>query len=296
MAKREIAERIDGELTVEASPPCPNVADVRRDLDAAHDRRAVRSLVLSIRDFPAMKAPPARAPAAVPSADERRQVQRDLHDGVQNELVALVVKLALEQEDAGIPPTLAKTLAGLKARAQAALDTVRDIVRGTYPPQLADFGLARALRAQAARGPVDASLEGAGPRGIEEAQAAVYFACSEAIQDVATHAGRAPQIKLGRYHSHGTLAARIADDGRGFDPAQTADGAGLRNIRERLQPLDGTLRLTSTPRHATVLTVSLPWPSGSHATNDDDAPDSLPEMRGRLVCGSCDRSKPGRLM
>ena len=229
MAKREIAERIDGELTVEASLPCPNVADVRRDLDAAHDRRAVRSLVLSISDFPAMKAPPARASAAVPSADERRQVEPDLHDGVQNELVALVaLKLALAQEDAGIPPALAKTLAGLEARAQAALDTVRDIVRGTYPPQLADFGLARALRAQAARGPVDASLEGAAPRSIEEAQAAVDSACSEAIQDVATHAGRAAQIKLGLRHSHGTLAARIADDGRGFGPAQTPDGVAPR--------------------------------------------------------------------
>ena len=161
MAKREIAERIDGELTVEASPPCPKVADVRRDVDAAHDRRAVRSLVLSISDLPARKAPPARASAAVPSADERPQVERDLHEGVQNELVALVVELAVAQEDAGIPPTVAKTLAGLEARARAALAAVREIVRGTYPPQLADIGLVRALRAQAARGPVDASLEGA---------------------------------------------------------------------------------------------------------------------------------------
>ena len=269
MAKREIAGRIDGKLTVEASPPCPNVADVRRDLDAARDRRAVRS--------------PARAPAAVLSADERRQVERDLHAGVQNELVALVVKLALAQEDAGIPPAVAKTLAGLEARARAALDTVRDIVRGTYPTQLADFGLARALRAQPARGPVDTSLEGAAPRGIEEAQAAVHFACSETIQDVATHAGRAAQIKLGLRHSHGTLATRIADDGRGFDPAQSPDGAGLRNIRERVQPLDATLRLTCTPRHGRVLTVSLPWPSGSDATNGDDAPD----ISKRCAAASC---------
>jgi signal transduction histidine kinase len=160
VAKREIAERIDGELTVEASPPCPKAADVRRDVDAAYDRCAVRSLVLSISDLPARNAPPARAPAAVPLADERRPVERDLHEGVQNELVALVVKLALAREDAGIPPPVAKTLAGSKVRARAALDMVREIVRGTYPPQLADFDLARALRARAARGPVDTSLEG----------------------------------------------------------------------------------------------------------------------------------------
>ncbi len=283
MTKRETAERTDDELTLEASPPCPKLADVCRDVDAAHDRRAVRSPVLSISDFPPMKAPPAQAPAAVTLADERRQVQRDLHDGVQNELVALVVKLALALQDARIPPALAKTLAGLKASAQAALDTVRDIVSGIYPPQLADFGLVRALRAQAARGPVDASLERAAPRGIAEAQAAVYFACFEAIQDVATHAGRAAQIKLGLHHSHGTLAVGIADDGRGFDPAQTPDGAGLRNIRERVQPLDRTLRLTSTPRHGTVPTISPSGPPGQMHTNGDDAPDVLREMRGGLV-------------
>ena len=131
MAEREIGERIDGKLTVEASPPCPKVADVRRDLDAAHDCRAVRSLVLSISDLPARKEPPARAPAAVPLADERRQVERDLHDGVQNELMALVVKLALAQEDAGIPPAVAKTLAWPPLP-----------VRIVRPLRIADFGLA----------------------------------------------------------------------------------------------------------------------------------------------------------
>ncbi len=139
MAKRKIAERIDGELTVEASTPCPKIDDLRRDPGAAHDRGAVRSLVLSITDFPPMKAPPPRA-AAVPSADERRRLERDLHDGVQNQLVALVVT-ALAQKDGGIPPALAETVAGLEANAQAA------------------------------RAPLDASLEGAAPCGIEEAHA-----------------------------------------------------------------------------------------------------------------------------
>ena len=111
MAKREIAERSDGELTVEASPVCPKLADARRNRDAGHDRRAVRSLVLSISDAPPMKGPQLRAPAAVPLADERRRVERDLHDGVQKRLVALVVKLALAHEDAGVPSRLEKTLA-----------------------------------------------------------------------------------------------------------------------------------------------------------------------------------------
>ncbi len=143
MAKREIAERIDGELTVEASPPCPKVADVRRDLDAAHDRRAVRSLVLSISDLPARKAPPARAPAAVPLADERRQVERDLHDGVQNELVALVVKLALAQEDAGIPPAVAKTLAWPSWSDATNDDDAPDISKRCAAASCVDYAIAR---------------------------------------------------------------------------------------------------------------------------------------------------------
>ena len=162
MAKREIAERIDGQLAVEASAPSHQIADERGEREAASDRRAVRSLVPSIGGFQPMQAPrPARAPTAVPLADERRRLERDLHDGVQNELVALIVKLALAQQDAETPPALVEMLAGLEARAQAALDSVRNIARGIYPPPLADFGLAKALRAQAARAAVDVRLKGA---------------------------------------------------------------------------------------------------------------------------------------
>ena len=148
-------------------------------------------------------------------------MERDLHDGVQNELVALIIKLALAQQDAGTPPALRETLAGLEARAQAALDSVRNIVRGIYPPQLADFGLAKALRAQAARAPVDVRLQGTAPRSTEEAEEAVYFACSEAIQNVVKYAGRAAHVTLRLRHNQGALAVRIADGGRGFDPVHT---------------------------------------------------------------------------
>jgi signal transduction histidine kinase len=90
-------------------------------------------------------------PAATPVADDRRRLERDLHDGVQNELVALIVTLALAREDPETPPPLVETLAGLEARAQAALDLVRNIVSGIYPPLLADFGLADGRRLRARR-------------------------------------------------------------------------------------------------------------------------------------------------
>ena len=190
-------------------------------------------------------------------------MERDLHDGVQNELVALIIKLALAQQDAGTPPAVRETLAGLEARAQAALDSVRNIVRGIYPPQLADFGLAKALRAQAARAPVDVRLRGTAPRSTKEAEEAVYFACSEAIQNVTKYAGRAAHVTLRLRHNQGALAVRIADGGPGFDPVHTPGGAGLRNIRDRIEELGGTFKVASSPGHGTVLTISLPWPAAA---------------------------------
>ena len=261
MAKREIAERIDGHLTVEASTSGHEVAYERGEREAASDRRAVRSLVRSISKTQPRRAPrPARAPTARPLAEERRRLERDLHDGVQNELVALIIKLALAQQDAGTPPALRETLAGLEERAQAALDSVRNIVRGIHPPQL-DFGLARALRAQAARAPVDVRLEGTAPRSTKEAEEAVYYACSEAIQNVAKHARWAARVTLRLRHNQGALALRIADGGGGFDPAHTPGGAGLRNIGDRIEDLGGTFKVASSPGHGTVLTIWLPWPA-----------------------------------
>jgi len=172
-----------------------------------------------------------RARVALGGASERRRLERDLHDGVQSELVALIVKLALAQQDPETPPAFAHALAAIEARGQAALDSVRSIARGIYPPVLADFGLAVALRAQAARAAFGLRLVGTAPRAAEEADEAVYFACSEAIQNVVIHAGDAARVVLRLLHNHGSLVVRISDDGQGFEP-----GWG------------------------TVLTLALPWP------------------------------------
>ena len=147
-------------------------------------------------------------------------------------------------------------LAGLEARAQAALDSVRNVARGIYPALLADFGLAEALRSQAMRAVVDVRLMGSAPRGTEAAEEAVYFACSEAIQNAAKYAGGAAQVTLRLRHDQGSLGVLVADDGRGFEPAQTPEGAGARNIRDRIEP-----RLRSP--HGTVLSISLPWPAAA---------------------------------
>jgi len=260
--KSKIAEPTDAQLAIAASTPSHQLAGAHGERDAASQHRALRSLLLSISDSePIQTRRPPRAPAAIPLADDRRRLERDLHDGVQNELVALIVTLALAQEDPKTPPPLVETLAGLEARAQAVLDSVRNIARGIYPPLLADFGLAKALRVQAARAAVDVGLIGSAPRGTAAAEDAVYFACSEAIQNAAKHAGRGTRVALRLHYDPGSLAVRVADDGRGFDPAHTPRGAGLQNIRDRIEDLGGTFKLASRPGHGTAVIISLPWPA-----------------------------------
>jgi signal transduction histidine kinase len=194
-------------------------------------------------------------------ASARLRLERDLHDGVQSELVALILMVAAAQEDAETPPALAYMLAAIEARAQAALDSVRNVARGIYPPVLADFGLREALRGQAARVGVRMSLVGTAPRGTEEAEEAVYFACSEALQNVVKHAGTGARVRLRLRHHRGRLVVRISDDGHGFDPDRRTGGIGLRNMSDRIANLGGTFQLISEPGRGTVLTLALPWPT-----------------------------------
>jgi signal transduction histidine kinase len=177
--------------------------------------------------------------------------------------VALIVQLALAEQDPKTPPALAGTLAKLQAHAQSALDSVRKIGREIYPPLLADFGLREALRALAMRVAIRVSPVGTAPRSTGRAEAAVYFSCSEAIQNAAKHAGGDAQVTVRLDHHDETLRVQIADDGRGFDPARTPEGAGLQNIRDRIEGVGGTFHVASRRGFGTVLTISLPWPAAA---------------------------------
>jgi signal transduction histidine kinase len=212
---------------------------------------------------PARTAPARTAPAG---PDEWRRLERDLHDGVQNELVTLIVALASAEQDPRTPPAVAEMLAALEARAQAALASVRNIAGGIYPRVLADFGVPRALRTQAARAAIEVRLRGAAPRSTREVEEAVYFSCSEAIQNAAKHAGPAAHVEVSLHHHPGRLVVSIADDGPGFDPSQTLAGSGLQNIRTRIQDVGGTFSIASNPGPGTVLIISLPWPPPAGAT------------------------------
>jgi signal transduction histidine kinase len=209
----------------------------------------------------------ARLSAAV---RERRRLARDLHDGVQNELVSLIVGLSLAKEDCDTPPELAAKLSALGDRAHATLDTIREIGNGNRPRLLVLAGVTEAIRAQAARAPVTVSLVGAAPRSSAEAEEAVYFACLEALQNVTKHAGPSARVTLRMVYREGTLAVRIVDDGDGFVQLRRREGAGLTNIRDRLASVSGTVAINSTPGRGTAVTMTLPWLS-AHAGHDPAA-------------------------
>jgi signal transduction histidine kinase len=191
--------------------------------------------------------------------EERRRLERNLHDGAQQNLVALKVKLGLAEMLAENDPARAKELVGeLKSDADEALDTLRDLARGIYPPLLADRGLAAALEARARKATV--RVEVVAPdvaRYPREIEAAVYFCCLEALQNVQKYAGASrATVRLGEHD--GALTFEVEDDGRGFDPAGMPRGSGLTNMADRLDALGGRVDLYSEPGAGTTLKGSVP--------------------------------------
>ena len=159
--------------------------------------------------------------------EQRRRIERDIHDGAQQQLLAIADTLAVAQSLAGQDEERERALvARLKAETSGALETLRELARGIYPPLLADQGLPAAIRAQAGKapGPVEVSTDGVG-RYPPEIETAIYFCCVEALQNAARHApGSAVRISLADT-GHGRKF-EVTDDGPGFDPAATTSGIG----------------------------------------------------------------------
>ncbi len=191
--------------------------------------------------------------------EERRRLERNLHDGAQQHLVAIKVKLGLAEMLMARDPEKAKgTLEQLKGDADEALETLRDLARGIYPPLLADKGLPAALESQARKAtvPVSVVADGIG-RYSQDVEAAVYFSVLEALQNVQKYA-KARQVTVRLIGSEGTVAFEVIDDGEGFDTATARRGAGLTNMEDRLDALGGTLTVESTRGEGTRVSGELP--------------------------------------
>jgi signal transduction histidine kinase len=178
--------------------------------------------------------------------EERRRLERNLHDGAQQNLVALKVKLGLAAMLTEKDPGKARMLlAELKGETDEALDTLRDLARGIYPPLLADKGLAAALEAQARKAtvPVAVDADGVG-RYPQEIEAAVYFCVLEAVQNIQKHAG-ANNATIRLREEKAGLRFEVEDDGRGFDPEAHKRGSGTQNMEDRIDALDGSVSIAS---------------------------------------------------
>jgi signal transduction histidine kinase len=191
---------------------------------------------------------------------ERRRVERDLHDGAQQHLVALAINLRLVRDIVAEDPAAADEMIGQMADdVQLTIKELRELAHGIYPPLLADGGLGDALRAAAGRSPLSVHVtvaDGVG-RYCSEVEAAVYFSCLEALQNAAKHAQGAT-VKLGVWEESGGLLFAVSDDGPGFDPQAVRGGHGFVNMSDRLGAVGGTVRWDSEPGKGATISGSVP--------------------------------------
>jgi signal transduction histidine kinase len=191
--------------------------------------------------------------------EERRRIERNLHDGAQQQLVALAVQLKLARAMVERDPGRAGTmLDALQGSAGDALEQLRDLARGIYPPLLADGGLAAALEAQARKAPVRTTVEADEVgRYSQDVETAVYFCALEALNNVAKYA-EATRAVVFLSQVDGTLTFRVSDDGAGFDTGRTSSGTGLQGMADRLEAIGGELVVESEPGRGTTVTGVVP--------------------------------------
>jgi signal transduction histidine kinase len=221
---------------------------------AFENRRLQQDLLDSVQ---ALRASQRRLVGAASS--ERRKIERDLHDGVQQKLVALRIQLELALELVEGESVAGSRLAGISAGFDEALDDLRSVAHGIYPPLLADGGLVAGLQDAARRSTVPVTLEvGDVGRFSEDCESAVYYCCLEALQNVDKHAGHDAVASLRLWRDGRTLAFSVSDDGAGFDLRLGMRGAGLTNMADRMGAVGGFLNVRSEPGGGTTVEGRLP--------------------------------------
>jgi signal transduction histidine kinase len=238
------------------------LSDLARQVGLAFHNAQLDSALQTSLDELRKQADELRASRAriVASGDaERRRVERNLHDGAQQHLVALAVNLRLTRDMVADDPEAAvEMLEELGAAVQETIQELRELAHGIYPPLLVDGGLPDALRAVAARSPLDVRLETAGiGRYDRDVEAAVYFCVLEALQNAGKHAPGA-RVEITVEEQSGGLLFSVVDDGPGFDVAVATRGHGYTNMADRLGAIGGSIRWESEPGRGTAIRGSVP--------------------------------------
>ena len=203
-----------------------------------------------------------RARVVAVADDERRRIERDLHDGAQQRLVGLRIQLELAAERIRRPlPRESEALIELGGAVDATIDEVRTLARGVFPAVLADQGLEEALRSAARRAPIATALSGETVRRFgPEIESTVYFACVEALQNAVKHGAGATRISISLAELDGRLRFEVSDDGGGFERngGSANGGAGLVNMHDRVAAVGGELAVVSSPGAGTRVIGSVP--------------------------------------
>jgi signal transduction histidine kinase len=218
--------------------------------------------IVSERERGVLELAESRARTAAAAAQERRRLERELHDSAQNRLVGLLVRLSLVQERTEqTAPEVAATLGRLIQEAEALGDELRRIAHGSAPPLLATRGLVDALRAEGALSGIAVHIA-AGDIGLSapDVENAVYLCCLESIQNAAKHAGPDASVTVRLHREANELVFRVHDTGLGFDPRDTVPGAGLTGVRERIDTVGGRVKIVAAPGRGATVAGVVPWP------------------------------------
>jgi signal transduction histidine kinase len=232
------------DLAAQAGPALENVrlaADLRSQAD---ELRASRQRIVATQD------------------QERRRIERDLHDGAQQHLVAMAVNLQVIHDLIEADPREAQALVSeVRGQVTEALVTLRDLARGIYPPALAEYGVWAALEGHVSKTSTAARLEGnasaASQRYAPDVETATYFCVLEALQNCAKYAPHA-NVRVHLYAEPQLLTFEVIDDGPGFEPAHAHTGTGLQGMSDRLAAIGGSLVVRSASHRGTTVTGRLP--------------------------------------
>ena len=207
-----------------------------------------------------------RSDAVGTAAAELRRIERDLHDGAQARMVAVGMSLqAAERLFATNPEAALALVSEAKESSSRALTELRDLVRGIYPPVLADRGLGDAIRALALDTPLPTVVDVDLPGHVDlPVASAIYFSVAEALANVTKHA-HARSVRIVLFQAAGMLRAEVTDDGAGG--ADPAAGTGLAGVERRLATFDGILAVSSPPGGPTIVVIEVPCGSSSAKTS-----------------------------